>query len=333
MTSEEWDSRPAPPPHDPWESGDEKWIDLTPAERRSARTVITTTLVVVAALAAISIVVGLTRTSALSADSDLVGAGTVPTPTASATARPVPAPALVVHPTPSTTPVAVTPVPSIPPAVDLEPSGVAAVVTDVVDGDTIRVDLPTGIETVRIIGIDTPEVVHPTEPEACFGAEASAFAHGHPRRPGRHPRARPDPGRARPLRPPARPRPRRRHAVRGRGHRRRIRHPLRLRAAEHPRRRAGRRRRRRARCRAWHLGLVRRAASTCPWSRVEPAPVEEPDPEPPANADCHPSYDPCVPNAGHDLDCGDIGFQVAVIGPDEYRLDGSDNDGRGCESY
>ena len=66
---------------------------------------------------------------------------------------------------------------------------------------------------------------------------------------------------------------------------------------------------------------------------VEPAPVEEPDPEPPANADCHPSYEPCVPNAGHDLDCGDIGFAVAVIGPDEYRLDGSDNDGRGCESY
>ena len=66
---------------------------------------------------------------------------------------------------------------------------------------------------------------------------------------------------------------------------------------------------------------------------VETAPAKEPDPQPPANADCHPSYQPCVPNAGHDLDCGDIGFRVAVIGPDEYRLDGSDNDGRGCESY
>ena len=176
MTSDEWDSRPAPPPHDPWESGDERWIELTPAERRSARSAIRTTLVIVAALAAVSIVIGLTRTSALSADSDLVGAGTVPTPTASATARPVSTPALVVDSTPSTTPVAVTPVPSIPPAAGLQPSGVAAIVTEVVDGDTVRVQLPSGIETVRIIGIDTPEVVHPTEPEACFGAEASAFA-------------------------------------------------------------------------------------------------------------------------------------------------------------
>ena len=40
-----------------------------------------------------------------------------------------------------------------------------------------------------------------------------------------------------------------------------------------------------------------------------------------------------MPNAGHDLDCKDIGFQVTIIGPDEYRLDGSDNDGLGCESY
>jgi hypothetical protein len=26
------------------------------------------------------------------------------------------------------------------------------------------------------------------------------------------------------------------------------------------------------------------------------------------------------------------GFRVRVIGPDEYRLDREDNDGRGCES-
>jgi len=29
----------------------------------------------------------------------------------------------------------------------------------------------------------------------------------------------------------------------------------------------------------------------------------------------------------------DIGFKVTIIGPDEYRLDGSDHDGKGCESY
>ena len=60
-------------------------------------------------------------------------------------------------------------------------------------------------------------------------------------------------------------------------------------------------------------------------------PFVEPDPEPPGN--CHPSYDPCVPN-GPDLDCPDIRAMglapVDVIGPDEYRLDG-DHDGLGCE--
>jgi hypothetical protein len=45
---------------------------------------------------------------------------------------------------------------------------------------------------------------------------------------------------------------------------------------------------------------------------------------------CHPSYDPCLPITG-DLDCGDIGQTVHVIGPDDYRLDG-DGDGFGCDS-
>ena len=30
-------------------------------------------------------------------------------------------------------------------------------------------------ETVRLLGIDTPETVHPTKPIECFGPEASAF--------------------------------------------------------------------------------------------------------------------------------------------------------------
>ena len=44
---------------------------------------------------------------------------------------------------------------------------------------------------------------------------------------------------------------------------------------------------------------------------------------------CHPSYEPCLPITG-DLDCPDIGRQVRVIGPDEYRLD-REGDGVGCE--
>jgi micrococcal nuclease len=43
-------------------------------------------------------------------------------------------------------------------------------VASVVDGDTIK--LETG-ETVRYIGINTPETVHPSKPVECFGKEAS----------------------------------------------------------------------------------------------------------------------------------------------------------------
>jgi micrococcal nuclease len=47
-------------------------------------------------------------------------------------------------------------------------------VTSVVDGDTIKVRLTDGIETVRYIGVDTPETVKPGEPVQCFGKAASA---------------------------------------------------------------------------------------------------------------------------------------------------------------
>ena len=46
-------------------------------------------------------------------------------------------------------------------------------VTSVVDGDTFKVEINGTVETVRIIGIDTPETVHPSKPVQCFGKEAS----------------------------------------------------------------------------------------------------------------------------------------------------------------
>lgn len=56
-------------------------------------------------------------------------------------------------------------------------------VTDVVDGDTVKVTaknaqtgaLPKPV-TLRLIGMDTPEVVDPRKPVQCFGREASAEA-------------------------------------------------------------------------------------------------------------------------------------------------------------
>jgi micrococcal nuclease len=56
------------------------------------------------------------------------------------------------------------------------PGGVvAARVTRVVDGDTIKVALPRGrSDTVRYIGMDTPETKRPGTPVQCYGHAASA---------------------------------------------------------------------------------------------------------------------------------------------------------------
>ena len=58
-----------------------------------------------------------------------------------------------------------------------DPSGPAvARVVRVVDGDTVRVNLNGREETLRLIGFDTPETVHPSKPVECMGPEASAEA-------------------------------------------------------------------------------------------------------------------------------------------------------------
>ena len=49
-------------------------------------------------------------------------------------------------------------------------------VVRVIDGDTIVVALDGKNRTVRLLGIDTPEVVDPRRPVQCFGREASGRA-------------------------------------------------------------------------------------------------------------------------------------------------------------
>jgi endonuclease YncB( thermonuclease family) len=89
-----------------------------------------------------------------------------------------------------------------------------------------------------------------------------------------------------------------------------------------------------------HAEFEARSASLGLWGAPPPTPTLAPPPtpvpfvnEPEPAADCHPSYDPCLPIVG-DLDCADVralgAAPVTVIGPDEYRLDG-EGDGRGCE--
>jgi micrococcal nuclease len=48
-------------------------------------------------------------------------------------------------------------------------------VTRIVDGDTVRVMTEDGAEPIRLIGIDTPETVHPTRGEEPYGKETSDF--------------------------------------------------------------------------------------------------------------------------------------------------------------
>jgi micrococcal nuclease len=58
---------------------------------------------------------------------------------------------------------------------------VRAEVVDHVDGDTIRVRIPNPpdglgvVETIRLIGVDTPETVHPQREVEFFGGEASDY--------------------------------------------------------------------------------------------------------------------------------------------------------------
>lgn len=48
-------------------------------------------------------------------------------------------------------------------------------VTSIVDGDTIKVSYEGKVESLRLIGIDTPETNHPSKPVECFGKDATAY--------------------------------------------------------------------------------------------------------------------------------------------------------------
>jgi len=55
----------------------------------------------------------------------------------------------------------------------------ATVIRDI-DGDTVIARLARGrVETVRILGVDTPEVVDPRKPVQCFGHAASVYTAAH----------------------------------------------------------------------------------------------------------------------------------------------------------
>ena len=48
-------------------------------------------------------------------------------------------------------------------------------VLEVTDGDTVKIQYQGKATKVRLIGVDTPETVHPNKPVGVYGKEASAF--------------------------------------------------------------------------------------------------------------------------------------------------------------
>ena len=66
---------------------------------------------------------------------------------------------------------------AFPSAVSAQVGPVPATVVRVIDGDTVDVQLLDGRrERIRVIGLDTPEVVDPRRPVECMGREATARA-------------------------------------------------------------------------------------------------------------------------------------------------------------
>jgi micrococcal nuclease len=282
--------------------------------------------------------IGLIVAGAVIVVSAAVGGGTESSDAAAV--QPARTPPATQTPVPSTRPLAQTAAPSS--TVSPTATAMSGTVAEVIDGDTIRVELPSGLETVRIIGIDTPEVHHPSKPEACYGVEATAYAEETLQNvivelevdPTQDARDKYDRLLA--------------HVYVGDN--------LYAKAAiaggygihyiyDRPSIHADELDASAAMARSKHLGIWAKcegrvdlpvASMSAPTKAPAVKPAATPKPKPKATtapkSDCHPSYSPCVPNVGHDLDCPDIGFQVRVKGPDTYRLD-RDHDGFGCESY
>ena len=80
------------------------------------------------------------------------------------------------RPSSAPVPLVTTPAPTGPTVTTSSAPGVAARVTRVVDGDTLKALVGGRTETVRVIGLDTPESVKSGTPIECFALSATAAA-------------------------------------------------------------------------------------------------------------------------------------------------------------
>lgn len=204
-------------------------------------------------------------------------------------------------------------------------------VTDVVDGDTVKVAWH-GETTLRIIGIDTPETVDPSSPVECGGPRASALAtqlltgrsvhlvfdpsQGRLDRYGRtlayiQAPGLGDFGLAMIRKAAAAEYTYNMAYARQAGYQ----------AAEQHARALGR-------------GLWGACGGPHVAPATRPAPIVPPTTSAapaPLGSSCAPGYSPCVPPYPPDLDCADVGGPINVTGSDPHGLDG-DGDGVACES-
>lgn len=197
--------------------------------------------------------------------------------------------------------------------------GLPARVTRVIDGDTVEAAYRGQNVDVRLIGIDTPETVHPSQPVGCLGKEASAFTTR--QLSGARVRLELDVERT--------DRYGRLLAyvwvgdelfneqIVSKGFAKVSTYPPNVKYED-------RFLRAQRQARSNNRGLW--APDACP----EPAPP--PQPVGGSGNNCDANYKgTCVPVVGYDLDCADISGSVQVVGEDIHGLD-AEGDGFGCES-
>jgi micrococcal nuclease len=204
-------------------------------------------------------------------------------------------------------------------------------VIEVVDGDTVTVAYRGSEVSVRVIGIDTPETVHPTVPVECGGPQASATAkrlltgkqvrlvfdrsQGRTDYYGRTLAYLETPGLGDfGL------------AMVRQGH-----------AAEYTYDSAYARQSRYLTAQSQAQAHTRGVWNKCGGVDTplhKPAPKPKPQTHTANNGgggNCDPGYDPCIPPYPPDLDCSDVDGPIRVLGDDPHGFD-ADGDGIGCDS-
>lgn len=212
-------------------------------------------------------------------------------------------------------------------------------VARVVDGDTIHVTVKGQRTVVRLVGIDTPETVHPSKPVQCWGPQASARAK-RLMKVGTTVRVVSDPtqdtrdrygrflgyvykgknkGAASVNRALVATGSAKVYIYGGK--------PFVYARAFSKAQTAARK----AKNGLWGKPCFGNTTKRQP--RPRPAPRPRPTPSPAPGGNCDPNYSgACVPVYPPDVNCGDIGRPVRVVGSDPHKLDG-DGDGYACESY